>query len=225
MEKDYKSLKEIAIKEGMSLFGVADITPIKGHFHINPPQILEDLKYGISIGYTLSNKILDGLIDGPTKIYSMHYRRINTLLDLTALKLAAYIQQRGADALPIPASQIIDWQIEIGHLSHKMVARYAGLGWIGRSTLLINPLFGSKVRYAAILTNLSLPTDSSKDGNCGMCMECIKVCPVGAIKENADDFDYNLCSDQLKRYARMPGVGQNICGLCIKVCKPEARKE
>lgn len=224
MEENYQALKELSIGEGMSLFGVADITSIKQYFNIEPPYILNTLQFGISIGYRLSDNIIEGLIDGPTKIYSMHYRRINTLLDLTALKITAYIQQKGFCALPIPASQIIDWQKEIGHLSHKMVARYAGLGWIGRNNLLINSLFGSKVRYATILTNLPLTADSPIDGNCKGCAECINVCPVGAIKESADDFDYGACSMQLKRYSGMPGIGQGICGLCVKICNPNLKK-
>lgn len=220
MKTHYDNLKDIALREGVSVFGVADITSIKQYFNIEPAALLEDLQFGISIGYRLSNKVIEGLFNEPTKIYSMHYRRINTLLDLVALKLTSYIQQEGASALPIAASQIIDWHSETAHLSHKMVARLSGLGWIGRSGLLINPTYGSGVRYATVLTNLPIKTDSPIHGDCQGCVKCIEICPAGAIKESADSFDRDACSVQLKKFSKLPGIGQSICGLCIKVCKP-----
>lgn len=224
MEKEppldnYKKLRSIAEASGASLFGVADISSIKDNCYIEPKSILDDLKYGVSIGVRLSGKILETIVNEPTKIYAFHYKRINSLLDEIALKISAFIQSSGSSALPIPASQIEDWEDQRGAVSHKLVAHLAGLGFIGRSGLLVSPKFGSQVRYATILTDFPLEIDKPKTGTCGGCYECVKICPVGAIKEDASELDLRACRELLKGFSRRYGIGHLICGICVKACK------
>ena len=78
--KNYKSLKSISLGEGISLFGVADISEVKYDFLI-PKEIAERFNFGISIGYRLSSSVLDTIIDAPNQIYYFHYQRANILLD------------------------------------------------------------------------------------------------------------------------------------------------
>ncbi|KPK38313.1 MAG: hypothetical protein AMJ78_10190, partial [Omnitrophica WOR_2 bacterium SM23_29] len=192
---NYKKLKAIAEASGAALFGVADITSCKDKCYIEPKSILDDLKYGISVGVRLSHKVLETIVNEPTKIYAFHYKRVNSFLDEIALKISAFIQHNGSSALPIPASQIEDWENQRGAVSHKLVAHLAGLGFIGRSGLLVNPKFGSQVRYVTILTDFYLKTDKPRVGDCGDCYECVKVCPVGAIKQDANDLDLKACRE------------------------------
>jgi len=224
MEKEpsldnYEKLRSIAEASGASLFGVADISSVKDKCYIEPKSILDDLRYGVSIGVRLSGKVLETVVNEPTKIYAFHYKRVNSLLDEISLKISTFIQSNGSSALPIPASQIEDWEDQRGAVSHKLVAHLAGLGFIGRSGLLVNPKFGSQVRYATILTDFPLKIDKPKAGTCGSCYECMKVCPVGAIKEDANELDLKACRELLKGFSKRSGIGHLICGICVKACK------
>ena len=102
------------------------------------PVLLEKLNRGICLGVRLSSGILDEISAQPTKIYYYHYRAVNTLLDQAALRLTNFIQGKGFEAVPIPASQVVDWEKQSAHLSHRKVGFLAGLGWIGRNNLLVN---------------------------------------------------------------------------------------
>ena len=142
----YEELKGLAFSSGASLFGTGNIEDLRARFDALPPEQTEGLSYGVSVGVRVSDSVLKGIVTGPTRHYLHHYKMLNLLLDQTALKLSLAIQDNGHKALPIPASQIIDWKEQTAHLSHKMIALRAGIGWIGRNNLLVHPDFGSKIR-------------------------------------------------------------------------------
>jgi epoxyqueuosine reductase QueG len=217
-EDNYRALKEIAYREGMALFGVANLQDVESEY-FTVEDLVRDLRFAISLGYRLSDKVVEGISDRPTRRYFYHYRHVNLLLDQTALKLASYIQAHGFSALPIPASVITDWKEIRGEISHKALAYHAGLGWIGRSTLLVNPWFGSRIRLVSILTNIPLPIDKPIRFGCGDCMECVKACPCSAIGEQSRGFDVGKCLEKLREFARLQSFGtQYICGICLRVC-------
>ncbi len=215
---NFNSLRDLAISSGATLFGVGRIEPSEALSHISR-EIAPDMTYVISIGIRLSDRVLKGIVDHPTLLYLHHYRTINYLLDHIALKITNGVQERGFNALPIPASQIIDWNKQLGHLSHKMTARLAGHGWIGRNNLLVNPEYGSAVRYTTILTDMPLKTNKPIEADCNGCTDCLDVCPVKSIKESYKEFDRNACLAQLKDFSRRYNIGQHICGICIKACR------
>lgn len=216
----YDKLKELALSQGISAFGAAYIDDLRGHFDALPTDQTEGLSYGISIGVRVSDSVLKGVIIGPTVHYLHHYKMLNNLLDQTTLRLSIEIQNMGYRALPIPASQIVNWEKQIAHLSHKMISLRAGMGWIGRNNLLVHPELGSKIRIATVLTDMPIKTDTPVDRDCGACRKCIEVCPVSAIGETYKDWDRIACLEKLKYYAKAFNVGQYICGLCVKACKP-----
>lgn len=216
----YDELKRIAVSSGASLFGAGNIEDLRTHFDALPLEQTDGLSYGVSIGARVSDAVLRGVITGPTRHYLHHYKMLNLLLDQTALKLSVVIQSKGYNALPIPASQIIDWEKQTAHLSHKMIALRAGLGWIGRNNLLVNPEFGSKIRLASVLTDMPLRTDSPVGRDCKNCRKCIEICPVSAINNSHKQWDKTACLEKLKYFAKAHNVGQYICGLCVKVCQP-----
>jgi epoxyqueuosine reductase len=63
----------------------------------------------------------------------------------------------------------------------KALARNAGLGWIGKHTLLLDRDAGSWFFLGEIYTDLPLPTDTSPSSHCGTCTRCIDICPTRAI--------------------------------------------
>jgi len=214
---NYRLLKKRTQAQGVGLFGVADIKAIKAEIDL-PIKIVESLPRAVSLGLPLNQAILETIETAPNKIYYHHYRLVNQILDQIAFNLAGLIQARGFKALPIPASQIVDWQKQSAHLSHKKIAILSGLGWLGRNNLLVNPKLGCQFRLVTILTDMPLRVDKPIKGSCGKCRLCISSCPVAAIKEEPGDFDYQACFGKLKEFQKTKVVGQYICGICVKAC-------
>lgn len=217
-DNNYRNLKKFCQDLGTDLFGVADINNIKKDFMVSS-KILEEFDKAISLGARLSADILAEVEVAPTRLYFHHYRTANTFLDQLALRVCSYIQNKGYRAMPIPASQIIDWQNQKAHLSHKKIGYLAGLGWIGRNNLLVNKTLGSQFRLVSILTNMPLKTDKAIKQDCASCKLCISVCPAHAIKNNPLNFDHMKCLEKLKEFQKQRLVEQYICGICIKICR------
>lgn len=184
-----------------------------------PASTGEKLPRAVSVAYHLSDAILEDLDDHPTPHYFHHYQRVNIFLDSIGLLLTTAIQDLGYQAMPIAASQILDWERQTGHLSHKHVARAAGLGWIGRNNLLVSEPYGARIRLVTVLTDLPLLIDPPSARGCGTCKDCITVCPVGAIKEKQEDFDHLKCYEQLKTFSKTYRLRHQICGICVKACR------
>jgi len=203
-----QELEGLAKENGASLFSVAETGEEERREF--------GLKRAIVLAVRLSDAVIERVIDRPTKPYLHHYKQVNYLLDRMALLLANHIQEKGKDALPIPASQVVDWARLKGDLSHKKMAYLAGLGWIGRQSLIVSPQFGARIRLVTVLTDLELPAQKPIDAGCGKCIACIKACPAGAIKDNVADFDLSACKSQLEIFRKE--IGQHICGICVKAC-------
>ena len=217
-KNNYSHLKQYCLDFDIDLFGVADIKDVKKDFMISK-GIIEKVDSAVCLGFGLSELVMEELSSLPTKLYSHHYKNVNTYLDQVALKVYNYISKKGYLALPIPASQVIDWQTYDAHLSHRHVGNLAGLGWIGRNNLLVNKDLGCRFRLVSILTNMPLKTDRPADIGCGDCKACINACPAGAIKEKVSDFDYKSCLHKLKEFQRQHIVEQYICGVCVNACR------
>jgi epoxyqueuosine reductase len=214
-----EKIKTLCQQWGGSLFGVADLRSFKKEEILLPAALMDKLSYGISVGFHLSDVILEEIQNQPTPLYFHHYQRVNILLDTIGLMVTSTIQGLGYQAMPIPASQIVDWKTQKGHLSHKHLAQAAGLGWIGRNNLLVNEKFGSRIRLVTILTDLPLVADASSIKDCGSCRNCLSVCPAGAIKVRQEEFDHLRCYEQLRTFAKTLHFSHNICGVCVKACR------
>ena len=218
-DQNTDQLRALCHHWGASLFGVADLGSFNRGEILLPSTILDPLPRAISVGYHLSDTVLEEIEDRPTPLYFQHYQRTNILLDTVGLILTTAIQEQGYQAVPIPASQLVDWKNQKGHLSHKHVARAAGLGWIGRNNLLVNETFGSRIRLITTLTNLPLPVNTPSSRDCGSCTACQPLCPAGAIKGRHEDFDHIKCYEQLKVFSKTLRFSHHICGVCVKACR------
>ncbi len=230
---DYTSqLKETIAGWGADLVGIADVEFLKA-LETNPRDLLDPFTKAISIAVRLPVSVFEMISDQPTPVYLSIYQTVNRILDEIALKTSNKIQSDGYFSLPIPASQVLDNENWYAAISHKAVARMAGLGWQGKNLLLITPQYGSRVRLVTVLARAPLETDGPIKNRCGKCMLCHDACPVGAIKGiNTEDhyktrndaLYFDKCVEKLTvDFSKLPHIGAPICGICIKVC-PFGRK-
>jgi ferredoxin len=217
-EANTRDLKAFALDLGFDLFGVADTTVLRADFLLEP-ETRDLCGLAISLGKGLSGAALDDIRDHPTQVYFHHYRQMNFFLDRGALLVADHIQKQGFRSLAIAASQLIDWEKQRAHLSHKHVGRSAGLGWFGRNNLLVNPEHGARFRLVTVLTDMPLEPEVPLDRDCGLCRACAAACPAGAIKDTREDFDHRACYETLKEFRKKGYTTQFICGICVRDCR------
>ncbi len=212
-------LQQILESYDLDAIGVGDLTRYGKEVLGFDEPILERYSRAVSFGLAVSKSVLETISTGPTLFYQHHYRQINYRLDMVAYLLAREIERLGYRALPFAASQMIDWQDQKAHISHKRMGEIAGVGWIGRNNLLIHPLFGAHVRYNTVLTDMPLEASEPLAAGCGECTACMDVCPAGAIHHEREDFDHRGCFAMLKRFKNERNLGHHLCGICVRACK------
>jgi epoxyqueuosine reductase len=212
-----RGLKVLLRAWGATVMGFADTAVVE-----DLPQWARCFPRAVSVAIALSRTVLGRLEDGPTILYKHHYRTVNHALDRIALAASGWLQERGYEALPIPASVLVDWKEHLGHLSHRAVAVAAGLGWMGRSNLVVTSAWGCAVRLVTILTNAPLPAGDVLETGCGTCEACRVICPADAIGESSRVFRRWDCLEKLRELSRERNLGVHICGLCQKACAYQA---
>lgn len=91
--------------------------------------------------------------------------------------------------------------IDDNRLVDRAAAARAGVGWIGRSTMLLTPGHGPWLLLGSVVTDARLGTTSPMRRTCGTCVDCIPACPTGAI--TPDGLDARLC---ISTWLQAPGV-------------------
>lgn len=226
MKIKLNDLRQLTAELGAAAFGVADLVELQK----KAPDLMDNLPGGftraIVAGIRLQDAVVEGIENQPTVLYFHNYRQTNYELDRLAFRLAAAIQEAGFKALAVPASQIIKSNPMQGHISHKLLGWAAGIGHIGRSSLLIHPEYGARMRYVSVVTDMPLEAGKPYSGlDCGNCTACVAVCPAKAIKTCKDDFDLESCYRKLTEFTRLPFIGQHICGVCVKACRGKKKPQ
>jgi epoxyqueuosine reductase len=117
--------------------------------------------------------------------------------------------------------------VDTGPIVERVFAKYAGVGWIGKNTCIINQKIGSWLFLGVILASLELQPDMPTPDRCGTCTRCISACPTDAILEPYR-LDANRCISYLtiEKRGSIPdedlrrGMGRHLfgCDICQDVC-------
>lgn len=211
------------------IYGFADLRGLI------PPKF-SNYEFGISIGRKLDDKIIEDLLDGPTLEYYEHYHHINRELAILSERIQEELRSVNIKSHPVVPTISLgspDYRKYLDTLSydisHKMVATRAGLGWIGKTDLLISKKFGPRLRLVSILLEsnpgeIAVPVEKSR---CGKCIICVEKCPAGAASGmlwstnvfRDQFFDAFRCREKCGELARQKlKVDERICGLCVSVC-------
>jgi epoxyqueuosine reductase len=206
-------LRSLAKKLGVDLFGVADLGRLRGlpvGMGGAPAGLTDKFRFAVVLG---------------AQLYKLGKEAQGTDLDRflmnAALQVSAYLETKGDRTLTIHPEDEIDPLRRLGLLSLKVLAKAAGLGWQGRSLLIVSPGHGPVHRWIALLTNLELEPGAPLDNRCGDCRLCIDSCPQQALRyvpfadhpeRREDVLDIQAC------------LGDDSCRVCLEVC-PWTRRE
>lgn len=131
----------------------------------------------VRMDYLPANPEIIKTLQNPNKAYISRYalgrdyhKLIRQRLNILAKKITAEIGTFGYRVF-----------VDSAPVLEKAIAEKAGLGWIGKNTLLLNKQAGSWFFLGEIYTDLPLPLDQSAANHCGSCNACIEICPTQAI--------------------------------------------
>ncbi len=118
--------------------------------------------------------------------------------------------------------------VDTGPVVERIYAKYAGIGWTGKNTCILNQKLGSWLFLGVIATSLELPANVAEvaEDRCGSCRRCIEACPTGALTDPYQ-MDAGLCISYLtiEKRGEIPvelraKMGRQVfgCDICQDVC-------
>ncbi|MGH9650896.1 MAG: tRNA epoxyqueuosine(34) reductase QueG, partial [Terriglobales bacterium] len=149
-----------------------------------------------------------------------YHRILLTRLEQVESELRRVVEKAGVASLQTRC------YVDTGPIVERVYAKYAGVGWIGKNTCVINQQLGSWLFLGVILTSLELTPDLPAPDRCGSCTRCIDACPTAAIPEPYQ-LDATRCISYLtiEKRGSIPeglraGMGRHIfgCDICQDVC-------
>jgi epoxyqueuosine reductase QueG len=216
-----RDIKEFARSRGADLVGIASVERFENApkgFH--PRDIMPDVASVIVIGKHFPLGVLRATSKAAvTQVYQTMF----DLLDHCAYDISSFLEEMGGQAMPIPAdAPYMYWDADKregrGDLSHRHAAVLAGLGSLGKNTLLLTPQFGNRVNLASVLANVPLEGDPllRNDLCTPDCDRCVKACPANAIQG-----DGTVIQKECRKFHSITtakGFKLFACWECRKVC-------
>lgn len=214
---DNKQIKEIMFSLGADLCGIASIdrfADAPAGYH--PLDILPTCKSVISFGCRFPVGTLICRSDIP---YTRVRNSITPKMDAIALDFCIEMEKRQIVCVPVPTNES-QWDKNTGRwrsvVSQKHAAQVAGLGTIGRHSLLITPEFGSMVWLGMVLCEQEFEPDEMKKPLCDNCNLCVDICPVNALEgselKQQTCYDYAFGDNEEKKTWRIS------CHKCRDIC-------
>jgi epoxyqueuosine reductase len=215
-----QEIKRKAIELGFDLIGITDVSPLNteqvemftdwlksgyagqmSYLHRNfekrtqPAKLLENAQSIICVGLNYKppkNKLTPSHFTAPMGKVANYaqYEDYHPFIKKRLHKLSEFISSAAGrdhkfkicvDSIP---------------LAERALAARAGLGFIGKNRMLINPKLGPEIFLGEIITTLKLPTDELITNNCSNCDKCFSACPTGALMPDGR-FDANKCINYL----------------------------
>lgn len=222
--KEQYELKETAHTLGADVCGIASVdrfTDAPAGFH--PTDIMSDARSVVVFGMQSPKTLFEAKSNVP---YTFVRNKLAERIDNIAMELMIKLEESGSKAIPIPSVEPYDyWDAQRRHgrgiLSLKHAAQLAGLGQLGKNTLLINEKFGNRLWLGAILTSGEIEPDpiSSSSGCKSSCSICLEACPQKAL--NGVTVNQQRCRE-IVYTSTEGGGGIYACNVCRKMC-PFAR--
>ncbi len=150
--------------------------------------------------------------DGRWNQYARAYTELNRLLnDITSHLVGRF----GGVA---EMATVEGWVEQVKHVndyfahcvSHRAFAEAAGVGWRGRSGLVITPEAGPALRFATVFVPQQLSPANKDLPGCGDCHACLEVCPILRPEEGY--------RERCRRRLGALGLEDEVCGICVRVC-------
>lgn len=192
-------------------------------------------RYAVVVGAKLDRRIVNEIKNGVTLEYCNLYNEIDARLNGIVEEMSNFLHSRGID------NQFIRANVEEGepdsefrktlryNYSHKMAATRAGIGWIGKTDLLISERFGPRLQLAGLVTDYPFeePGIPVNESRCGNCTVCVEACPGQAANgrlwntgvDRDEFFDAFKCRETCRRRS-WAGIRKeaDLCGVCVSVC-------
>ncbi len=216
-----RKIKESARLFGADIVGIASLERFeKAPKGFHPRDLMPNAKSVLVMGKYFPLGVLRGNSKATvTKVYETLF----VALDQCAYRLSALIENQGGQALPNPADvPYYSWdkrkQHGKGDLSHRHTAVLAGLGSLGKNSLLLTPEFGNRVNLTSVLTNFPLVENPpfGQDLCIAGCDRCLRSCPANALRGDGTVIQ----KECRKHHSITTGRGFKLfaCWECRKVC-------
>jgi epoxyqueuosine reductase len=203
-----RELKKLIRIHQIDIAGIADLRPLRSipsGISLQNTRLLKIYQYAIVLGAQYG-KLGKNSSGSETSFF----------LEKIAQEILYYIiEKEKYAALIIHTEDEFDPIKRIGLMSLKVLAKSAGLGWQGRSLLIVSPQYGPIHRLIAILTDMPLLPDKSIPNQCRDCTRCIDQCPQKSLSlvkfqdhptNREEVLDVNSC------------LGDYSCTVCITAC-------